>query len=67
MVTLLALAIIITLLFLSGHFSVSKSGHERISEEMKNYVQKPSHLTIVDRRGLTTNITAEEYKVFHFL
>lgn len=39
MVTLLALAIIITLLFLSGHFSASKFGHERISEEMKNYAQ----------------------------
>lgn len=40
MVTLIALAIIITLLFLSGHFSASNFGQERISEEMKNYAEK---------------------------
>jgi hypothetical protein len=40
MVTLLALAIITTLLLLSGHFSASKFGQELISEEMNNYTER---------------------------
>lgn len=40
MVTLLALVIIITLLFLSGHFSASMYRQRHISEEMKTYAEK---------------------------